>query len=295
MEIHTVKAGQTLTAIAAAHGVAPGLVARVNGLRRPYRLAVGQSLLILTPARLHTVAAGETLWTVAGQYETSPLTLLRNNPNLEGRTALYPGQVLVIAWSDTPERPVDVNGYAYPYVDEAVLRGILPYATYLTPFTYGIAAAGGLVPLEDGRLRALAGQYGAGTWMHLSTLTESGGFSNERAAQVLGSPAAQETLARLAAERAAALGYQGIDVDFEFIYPEQAALYAEFVGRLRRLANAQGMEVITALAPKVSADQAGVLYEGHNYRLLGENSDAVLLMTYEWGYTYPLSRYMSVS
>ena len=41
-----------------------------------------------------------------------------------------------------------------------------------------------------------------------------------------------------------------------------------------------------ALAPKVSADQRGLLYEGIDYRLLGENSDQVLLMTYEWGYTY---------
>ena len=41
-----------------------------------------------------------------------------------------------------------------------------------------------------------------------------------------------------------------------------------------------------ALAPKTSADQRGLLYEGHNYRLLGEAADLVLLMTYEWGYTY---------
>ena len=87
-------------------------------------------------------------------------------------------------------------------------------------------------------------------------------------------------------------GYGGVDVDFEFIYPEQAALYAQFVGTLRRAVNQLGMELITALAPKVSADQPGVLYEGHNYRLIGENSDAVLLMTYEWGYTYKLQCYM---
>lgn len=285
MVIHTVRAGETLTEIAGAYGVAPGLVARVNGLRQPYPLAVGQSLLILTPAQLHTVQPGETLWTIAGRCGISPLALLRNNPNLEGRASLYPGQILVVAWTDVPTRDADVNGYAYPYVDEAVLRGILPYTTFLTPFTYGISAAGGLVQLEDRRLVALAGQYGAAAWMHLSTLTESGVFSNDRAAQVLRDPAAQEALAQLAVERAALLGYRGIDVDFEFIDPEQAELYAEFVGRLRRLANAQGMEVVTALAPKVSAAQAGVLYEGHNYRLLGENSDAVLLMTYEWGYT----------
>ena len=41
-----------------------------------------------------------------------------------------------------------------------------------------------------------------------------------------------------------------------------------------------------ALAPKTSPDQKGLLYEGIDYRLLGEAADRVMLMTYEWGYTY---------
>ena len=41
-----------------------------------------------------------------------------------------------------------------------------------------------------------------------------------------------------------------------------------------------------ALAPKSSGDQPGLLYEGHDYPALGQAADAVLLMTYEWGYTY---------
>ena len=41
-----------------------------------------------------------------------------------------------------------------------------------------------------------------------------------------------------------------------------------------------------ALAPKTSDTQAGLLYEGKDYALLGEAADSVLLMTYEWGYTY---------
>ena len=41
-----------------------------------------------------------------------------------------------------------------------------------------------------------------------------------------------------------------------------------------------------ALAPKTSAGQRGLLYEGHDYAALGSAVDAALLMTYEWGYTY---------
>ena len=35
-----------------------------------------------------------------------------------------------------------------------------------------------------------------------------------------------------------------------------------------------------------SDTQTGLLYEGKDYGLLGEAADYVLLMTYEWGYTY---------
>ena len=50
--------------------------------------------------------------------------------------------------------------------------------------------------------------------------------------------------------------------------------------------NAEGYQVSVALAPKSSATQPGLLYEGMDYRLLGQNADQVLLMTYEWGFTY---------
>ena len=41
-----------------------------------------------------------------------------------------------------------------------------------------------------------------------------------------------------------------------------------------------------AAAPKTSDRQRGILVEGVDYAKLGENADAVFLMTYEWGYTY---------
>ena len=43
---------------------------------------------------------------------------------------------------------------------------------------------------------------------------------------------------------------------------------------------------MTALAPKQSTDQAGLLYEAHDYAFHGQVADYVILMTYEWGYLY---------
>ncbi|MFA6949029.1 MAG: glycosyl hydrolase family 18 protein, partial [Eubacteriales bacterium] len=38
--------------------------------------------------------------------------------------------------------------------------------------------------------------------------------------------------------------------------------------------------------PKTSDDQPGLLYEGLDYKAIGEYADYTLLMTYEYGYTY---------
>ena len=81
-------------------------------------------------------------------------------------------------------------------------------------------------------------------------------------------------------------GYEGLDVDFEYLGRDLAEPYAAFIQLLRDTLAPYGLPLITALAPKTSAAQPGTLYEGHNYASLSTASDAVLLMTYEWGYTY---------
>ena len=137
MQIHVVSSGETLFSIARQYDVPAGILARYNGLAEPYRLAVGQSLLILRPTSLVTVRAGDTLSSLARQNGQSVRSLLRLNPNLTQQTAIYPGQIVVTAIEDAPERTAAAFGYAYPYVSPSVLAGILPYAGGLAPFTYG--------------------------------------------------------------------------------------------------------------------------------------------------------------
>ena len=81
-------------------------------------------------------------------------------------------------------------------------------------------------------------------------------------------------------------GYEGVDIDFEYILAEDRVPFAEFVANVRTAINGIGFPVSVALAPKTSDDQPGLLYGGKDYGLLGEAADSVLLMTYEWGYTY---------
>ncbi len=282
MTIHTVAPGQTLGAISGLYGVPVSRLAAWNGLAPSDPLAVGQSLLVPEAAEVYTVRPGDTLSGVGRQAGLTVTARRRVNPGL-GET-IFPGQTRVLRLTDTPVRSIAVNGYAYPFADPAILRSILPCSTFLTPFTYGIGPDAALVPLDDGGLLSLARAYGVQPLMHLSTLTETGNFSTARATEVLSSPALS---ARLISEVAATVrenGYRGLDLDFEFLGAANAAAYADFAARLRQALDP--LPLITALAPKTSDTQPGLLYEGHDYAALADASDAVLLMTYEWGYTY---------
>lgn len=64
---------------------------------------------------------------------------------------------------------------------------------------------------------------------------------------------------------------------------EDRDLFTAFVRELRVRMNEEGYLVSVALAPKTSAEQPGLLYEGKDYGGLGEAANQVLLMTYEWG------------
>ena len=103
MQIYVVKPGDTLYSIGRTLSLAPGFLARYNGLQEPYRLAVGQSLLALYPEKAVTVRAGDTLSSIAASAGTDVLSLFRMNPNLSGSDRIYPGQILRDAAGAEPD------------------------------------------------------------------------------------------------------------------------------------------------------------------------------------------------
>ena len=286
MTIHVVQPGETLDAIAAQYGVSPSLTQQLNALPNPDNLVPGQTVVILTPAETYTVQPGDSLLSVAQTFGVSVDQLWRNNPFLGGLSTLTPGQTLVIAFDDVPQGTLSVIGYAYPFIDRAVLRQTLPYLTYLTVFTYGFEPDGTLVTIDDDEVVALAREYNVAPLMLISTLTPGGTFSNELASAVLNNPVAQEALINNILDVLRAKQYAGLDVDFEYILPADRAAFADFVQTLSDRLNAEGFVVFIALAPKTSDDQPGLLYEAHDYGALGAAANYALLMTYEWGYTY---------
>lgn len=284
MIIHVVSYGETLYSIAQAYGLDPARISADNQVPANGALAVGQTLVLRFPRLVHAVAPGESLFSIAAQYGVTVRRLYQNNFSLGGHPALAAGQQLVISYLDEAKLGAAAfNGYAYPFIPPDLLDASLPYLTYLTPFTYGITDTGDLLPLEDAALLASARLLKTAPMLHLSTLTESGGFSSQRAVELLTSEAAQDRLIGEILRVMDEKGFHGADVDFEYIPASQGPAYAAFLSRLR--AALYPRPLWAALAPKISAEQPGLLYEAHNYAAIGAAVDAVLLMTYEWGYT----------
>ncbi len=286
MQIHIVALGETLFSISSRYGVDASILAFNNDIADPLKLPVGQPVAVVFPKLTHTVLKGETLLSIANNYNVSAEQIYRNNLFLNGRDEIFIGQTLYIEIEREPLGSFATGGYAYPQISELLLRRALPLMKALMPFTYGFRTDGTLVAPDDAKMLAIASDYSTEPVMHLSTLTDNDNFSVELAEALFNSPDMQKTLLDAVIANMQAKGYTALDVDFEFLGAENARKYADFVAYCRQRLLPYGYGVMTALAPKTSDDQAGALYEGHDYALLGEAADAVLLMTYEWGYTY---------
>ena len=283
MDIHVVQPGDTMYRLAQQYGVPMERLIQDNQLEQPAQLVVGQTIVVQYPALTHTVRAGDSLYSIAQMHNTTVAQLLRNNPALQGRDLLFPGQSIVVRYDVRPSGCLAVNGYAYPYIQRDLLRSILPYLSQLTPFSYRFEGSR-LIPLQDEALVSAALQSRTAPLLCLANLDAQEQFSNELVHQLLSSEIQQQSLIAELMEAVDRRGYQGIDVDFEYVPAEDARAYARFLTQLRQALRSRRLPLSAALAAKTSANQPGRLYEGIDYHLIAQAVDFALLMTYDWGY-----------
>lgn len=238
--------------------------------------------------QIYVVQSGDTIDRIAGYYGISVDEISYAN-QIPYPFALAVGEALLIpAGEENTERRIATSdGYAYPFISQWVLEQTLPYLTRLLVFSYGFTTEGELVPPARSPewMIPLAGQYGVAPILVLTPLGANGLFNNNLIHAVVTNEQAKQNLIQNLLT-AMSGGYQGVDVDFEYILAEDRDLFTSFVRELTETMNAQGYTVSVALAPKTSASQQGLLYEGKDYAGLGAAANEVLLMAYEWGYTY---------
>ena len=240
MQIYVVKEGDNVDNIAREFGVSTESVIYDNQLIYPYRLTIGQALLI------------------------------DDGGIRENRRRAY------------------FRGFAYPFISPYVLEQTLSSLSELAVFSYGFTREGNLIPppLDDTSMIQATLQHSAEPILTLTPFDASGQFSNELISSVINNKDAIDTLIADLLLAMQTKGFLGMDIDFEYIKAEDKNAFVDFVTVMTQVMNANGYSVSVDLAPKTSADQPGLLYEGKNYGALGAVANSVLVMTYEWGYTY---------
>lgn len=238
---------------------------------------------------IYVVKLGDTVDSIAESYGISAASIIYNN-QLAYPYPLAVGQALLLSSGEisTPSYPAWVNSYAYPFIRQETLQETLPYLSSLSVFSYGFTTDGDIVPpmLDDSFMISAALVEGVRPVLTLTPFGPDGNFNNLLITAVVNDQAAKENLLNNLLETVQRKNFQGVDIDFEYIRPEDRVPFADFVADVRNFLSPYGYHVSVALAPKTSDTQAGLLYEGKDYGLLGEAADSVLLMTYEWGYTY---------
>ena len=285
LAIHVVQAGDTVSGIARRYGVSPETIVSVNQLANPDQLVVGQTLVVPQGQRIYIVRPGDTLTAIARQYQVPLESIQAENPDIDTAGRIYPGQVVVIPPpGEQSQREIEVNGYTFPGSNMELVRTAFPSLTYLSIFSYEVRSDGSLTTIDDQRWITAARAARVAPMMVISNFRAAGGFDSDIAHSVLNGSAAQQNLIENVANTMRAKNYYSLNIDFEYVYAYDRQSYNAFLRTITARMHELGFPVMTALAPKLTAGQTGLLYEAHDYPVHGATVDRVILMTYEWGY-----------
>ncbi len=284
--IITVNKGDSVFSLSRQYGILSEKIMSDNGLEQDDSLVTGQSLVIVKPSQVFDAVRSTDVSYVSAETGVSEKTLYRNNFFLGGRQEVPSLSQVVLKYEDEPSEEIILGGYAYDFISNDRLYEVINYLTYIMPFTYGFTPDGSLVVAEDEYIINAARKRGIKPLMHLSTLTEEGNFDSNLPVQLFENTDSISNLINNVVMAVLEKGYDGVDVDFEFLPLSQRENYVEFLAILSERLDEIDKILVVAVPPKTSREQRGILYEGIEYEGIGRYADYVLIMTYEWGYKY---------
>lgn len=234
---------------------------------------------------IYTVKPGDTLLDIAQKNGVTISTLVAAN-QLNDPYKLPVGLALVIPGQSIRERCIAVNGYAFPEISDTALLGALRYLTCLSVFSAKTRIDGSIAELNDTELIRKCYVNGVAPVLTLTNQRESGGFSGDIAHAVITDEGVKTRLIQNVTEYLDRRNYFGLNIDFEYVMEEDRTLYTQFLMDFAAALHRVGYSLSVALAPKISQEQSGLPYTAHDYAAVGSIADKVIIMTYEWGYTY---------
>ena len=224
--------------------------------------------------KIYIARRGDSLYSIAKANASSVQELAAIN-ELSDPARLSIGQAIVIPDGARPTAETEVNGYAYPNISERQLAAVMPQLTYLCPFSWRIDALGGITPVEDSSMISAAWEGSCAPLLTLMNIGTNGGFSSDIAHSIFSDAAAQNALAENTLAALRSRGYYGVNLNIEYVQPYDREGYNAFLKRMSETLHANGYMLSSAIAPKTSDDQYGVLYTAHDYAAHGQYCDRV--------------------
>src|SRR5699024_6579389 len=186
--------------------------------------------------------------------------------------------------------PITSIGYIQPTgatVYQSLINAAVNNAhclNYFASFQFSVSRDGSLNPTLLDNFKEIAARNNAQLMLVVTNL-EEGAFSTELGHIILTVQSVQNNLLDNIVNTATQGGFKDVHFDFEYLSPEYREAYNSFLRKAKERFSQAGLTLSTALAPKTSSTQQGILYEAHDYAAHGEIADFVVLMTYEWGYS----------
>lgn len=286
MVIYVVQSGDSVFSIAQRFGTSSEEIISSNEITQPDSLVIGQAIVIPVNSFTYQLQRGETLYSLSQRFNIPLSSIIEANPQITDPSNIPTGESIIIPSPPEKLRAILANGYAFPNIRNDVLENTLPYLSYLSPFSYQANEDGSLTPIMDERLISQAESWYTQPIMVVTNIDSQEGFSGSLANSIFSSDEVKSVFINNILSTIQNKGYRGVDIDFEYLYPSDRENYNNFLRELKSVLEPLGYTLNTALAPKISADQQGILYEAHDYHAQGEIVDHIIIMTYEWGYTY---------
>ncbi len=188
---------------------------------------------------IYIVQPGDTLYFIARNHGQTTRAFVEANPGVLERP-LVEGDVLQLPEPPEGHASIETNGYIDSTADEAMLIETLPYFTYLSIFGHRITLDGYLVGANNTQMIQTARAARVAPMMVVSNTTEGGLYSRGLIHAVLTNPAASQRLIDSILSTLQQHDYYGVNLDFEFIAPEDFALYVRFLQALSSVLQPNG-------------------------------------------------------
>lgn len=286
MQIYVVKSGDSLFSISNTYNSSITAITDANELDTP-NLVVGQALVIPIVGQYYFAQSGDNLFSIAKQFNISLDELAQIN-SIPINTMLPVGFRLYIP--PQPKGMISSFGYIEPLgggvsatLENAAEKNT-PLLTFLAPFSYRVNRDGTLMPPPLNRFQEIVINNRANLSFVITNL-EGDTFNSDLVHIILTVQAVQNNLIDNIINTATINNFQDVHIDFEFIPKDDRQAYNDFLRKLKIRTTQANLLLSTALAPKTSSTQKGLLYEAHDYAAHGEIVDFSVIMTYEWGYS----------